>query len=401
MRNVECSFVGRGLVVGILAVAVLASCSSSSESGGGAGGGVYAGGSGGSVQGGSGGVSVGGGAGGVTGGAGGTTVVTGGGGGSTGGSGGATGGTGGTTVVTGGGGGSTGGSGGSTGGTGGTDAGATGGSSGNDGAAGSGGAESGTGTCAGHAISMSANGTGSASDAAYSHVEITMGTDLPIGNAKRTVEFWTFIRSTDWVGEKNEIYFYGGGAGQAAQFGLDFGTNAVVGSPTNHATLNPFTVGGFDDDSGKDLGINSSSDQWLHVAMVWDQTALVTYVNGLPKITTTGSGGVTALATGTSVLMIGCNPNNRGCFGGMFDELRVWNVARSAAEIQASFNKPVVGNEAGLVGYWKFDETGGTSAADSVTTAGHTAHPGTLKADTAAHLPTFVVPSVPIPMVCP
>ena len=43
-------------------------------------------------------------------------------------------------------------------------------------------------------------------------------------------------------------------------------------------------------------------------------------------------------------------------------------------------NKTLVGNEANLVGYWKFDETSGTTAADSVTTAGHTAHPGTLMA---------------------
>jgi hypothetical protein len=393
------SVVGLGLVLGIVAGTALVGCSSSEDSGGGAGGGNSTAGSGGAVQGGSGGVTPSGGAGGaVVGGAGGTSAT----GGST--MSGGSGGSGGTTVPVGGGGGATGGAGGATGGasgTGGTDAGATGGSSGGDGAAGSGGAETGAGSCAGHAVSMSANGTGSASDAAYARLEITMGSDLPVGNAKRTVEFWIFIRSTDWVGEKNEIYFYGGGAGQAAQFGLDFGTGAVVGAPNNHATLNPFTVGGFDDDSGKDLGLNSSSDQWLHVAMVWDQTALVTYVNGLPKITTTGSGGVTALATGTSVLMFGCNPNNKGCFGGMFDELRVWNVARSAAEIQASFNKPVVGNDTGLVGYWKFDETGGTAAADSVTTAGHTAHAGTLKADTAAHLPTFVIPPVPIPMVCP
>jgi hypothetical protein len=388
MGNGERSVVRRGVVVGILAGVALASCGSSSESGGGAGGGNSTGGTGGAGQGGSGGLS-------GTGGTGGAVL---------GGTGGVTGGAGGTTAVTGGAGGATGGAGGATGGTGGTgaaDAGVTGGSSGGDGAVGAGDAESGSGTCAGRAISMSANGAGSASDAAYARLEITMGSDLPVGNAKRTVEFWIFIRSADWVGEKNEIYFYGGGAGQAAQFGLDFGTGAVVGSPTNHATLNPFTVGGFDDDSGKDLGLNSSSDQWIHVAMVWDQTVLVTYVNGVPKITTPGSGGVTALNTGTSVLMFGCNPNNRGCFGGMFDELRVWNVARSAAEILASFNKPAAGNETGLVGYWKFDETSGTSAADSATTAGHTAHPGTLKADTAAHLPAFVVPPAPIPLVCP
>jgi hypothetical protein len=103
-----------------------------------------------------------------------------------------------------------------------------------------------------------------------------------------------------------------------------------------------------------------------------------------------------------SVLTIGCNPSNMNCFNGMFDEFRIWNVARSASQIQGSYNKPLVGNETGLVGYWKFDEApGATTAADAVTAGGHTAHPGTLKADTTAHNPTFVTPPVPVPLVCP
>ena len=58
----------------------------------------------------------------------------------------------------------------------------------------------------------------------------------------------------------------------------------------------------------------------------------------------------------------------------------------------------LVGNEAGLVGYWKFNETSGTTAADSVTTAGHTAHNGTLKGNPAA---TFALPNPPSPVACP
>ena len=99
--------------------------------------------------------------------------------------------------------------------------------------------------------------------------------------------------------------------------------------------------------------------------------------------------------------MIGCNPTNNNCFNGYFEEFRVWNVARSATEIKENTNKPLVGNETGLVGYWKFDEASGTTAVDAVTTAGHTAHAGTLKADSAAHNPTFVTPTTPLPLVCP
>jgi hypothetical protein len=252
-------------------------------------------------------------------------------------------------------------------------------------------------------LSLSSNATGSTADTAYAHVEVDMKTDLPIGNAARTVEFWAFIKTTDWVGEKNEVYYIGPAASatSASTFGLDFGTNNVTGSTTNHATLNPFT-NGLNDDTGADLGINSSTSQWVHVAMTWDQKALITYVNGLPKITVNTTAAITALKTAQSVLYIGCNPTNSNCFNGEFAEFRVWNVARSATDILADYKKPLAGNEAGLVGYWKLDDaSGATSAADSVTAAGHTAHNGTLTAKATAQNPTFVAPTAPVPLVCP
>jgi len=275
----------------------------------------------------------------------------------------------------------------------------TGGAAGLGGTTGAGGGAGGAVDCAGRAISLGANGTGSESDSAYAHVEVDMKNDLPVGNAKRTVEFWAFIKTTDWVGEKNQVYYYGDGSGANTSFGLDFGTNAVSGSPSNHATLNPFTGSDIRDDSGKDLGITSSTDQWVHIAMTWDGAALVTYVNGVAKITVQAGGG--ALNTKTSNLMLGCNPTNNNCFSGLFDELRVWNVARSASEIKDNYEKPLTGNEAGLVGYWKFDEESGTTAADAVSSDGHNPHAGTLKADSAANNPTFVVPTKPLPLVCP
>jgi hypothetical protein len=74
-------------------------------------------------------------------------------------------------------------------------------------------------------------------------------------------------------------------------------------------------------------------------------------------------------------------------------------VARSASEILANYNKGLTGSESGLVGYWKFNEASGTSAADAVTTAGHTKHNGTLMAVSANQIPTFVPSTVPI--TCP
>jgi hypothetical protein len=250
---------------------------------------------------------------------------------------------------------------------------------------------------------VSANGTGTDSDAAYARLVLDLMSDLPIGNANRTIEFWADINPTDWVGERNELYAYGNFGTTAAAFGLDFGTFAVTGMATNHATLNPVTGGGFNDDSRNDLGLTSATAaQWVHVAMVWGGTAIKTYVNGALRITSPGMNGVAKLATVQAPLTIGCNPPYFGCFNGLYDDFRVWNVARTDAEIDANYTKALKGDEAGLVGYWKFDDApGATSAADSVTTAGHTPHPGMLTAVNPNQIPTFVTPTPPAPIACP
>jgi len=128
--------------------------------------------------------------------------------------------------------------------------------------------------------------------------------------------------------------------------------------------------------------------------MTWDGTAVKAFVNGVEKASKTNPG--KSLATGTSSFIVGGYPPN--FFNGIIDELRIWKIARSAADIAGTMNHTLVGNETGLTGYWKFDETMGTSAADSVTSAGHTAHPGVLMAASANQLPTWVAGA---PLMCP
>ncbi|MEW6156636.1 MAG: LamG domain-containing protein [Verrucomicrobiota bacterium] len=46
-----------------------------------------------------------------------------------------------------------------------------------------------------------------------------------------------------------------------------------------------------------------------------------------------------------------------GVWRGVLDEVRIWNYARSEAEIVAHFNKTLTGDEPGLAGYWMFNES--------------------------------------------
>ena len=241
--------------------------------------------------------------------------------------------------------------------------------------------------CAGHAVAFNANVPGN-NDPAKARVVVDFMTsaDLPIGNTNRTIEFWAFVKASSWVGDANTMFFYGTNNRVADGFGLDFG--ATVG------TIDPFTNAIFDNDN-QPSGLTATSDQWAHFAMTWDGTAVRAFVNGVEKATKTSTVAQKTLMTGrTPVTIGGYDP---AYFNGYIDEFRIWNVARSAADITSTMNKALAGNEAGLVGYWKFDETSGTTAADSTSTAGgHTPHPGVLMANNATNLPVFVVSTAPI-----
>ena len=187
------------------------------------------------------------------------------------------------------------------------------------------------------------------------------------------------------------MFEYGNQSVGNAGFGLDFGGTA--------GTIDPYTNGTFDNDNQPSGIADFTTDQWIHFAMTYDQTAVVLYVNGNYQAGVQGSSKMPAgggmLATARTALTIGGNP--RGAyFNGNIDEFRVWNVARSQADIMATMGTTLVGNEPGLVAYWKFDDGSGTTAVDSVTTSGHVAHDGTLMATTEAMNPTWIASTAPI-----
>jgi len=248
------------------------------------------------------------------------------------------------------------------------------------------GGSAGSSSCPGHAVSFSANVMGN-NDPAMAHVNVPYNTDIPAGNAARTIEFWAYVMTSSWSADANTMFFYGSNNRNNDGFGLDFGaTSGGIG------TIDPFTNGSTDTmGDNKPSGLMANMNQWAHFAMVWDGTKLLAYVNGVEKVSVTIS---SMLHTGMNTLVIGGYPP--AYFNGYIDEFRIWNVARSASEIMSTMGHTLVGNETGLTAYWKFDEGTGTTVADSVTTAGHTAHPGTLAGTMA---PTWIVSTAPV--TCP
>ncbi|MEQ8548060.1 MAG: LamG-like jellyroll fold domain-containing protein [Cyclobacteriaceae bacterium] len=106
-----------------------------------------------------------------------------------------------------------------------------------------------------------------------------------------------------------------------------------------------------------------STGVWTHTAVVFDDGGdWSMYLNGdlVGNADATSLGGFDGggLGPGPSVVL------GSDTFDGAIDELRVWSVPKSASEIKANLFKEIVGNDADLVAYYKFDQTTGTALND-------------------------------------
>lgn len=94
---------------------------------------------------------------------------------------------------------------------------------------------------------------------------------------------------------------------------------------------------------------------WTHVAVTFDGAHRRHYINGelAAEFAETGP-----LASSTSALRIGSDVSWEHSPDGAIDELRLWNVARSVAQLREKINERITTAQAGLVGVWSLDGNG-------------------------------------------
>lgn len=106
-------------------------------------------------------------------------------------------------------------------------------------------------------------------------------------------------------------------------------------------------------------------DRWTHVALVSNgSTFKAIYING----ELVAKADDAAEPKGLKRITIGGSVANQWHFNGMVDEFRIWNVARSAEDIQMSMSRrmPLPADNARIVGWWRCDEGSGATARDAV-----------------------------------
>lgn len=187
---------------------------------------------------------------------------------------------------------------------------------------------------------------------------VDAGNDASLGTVTSAITIETWILRKTGGSNSQHVISKGGGWGNTG-FNLHF--YSTGGEPN----MLRFEVRG----SGAliwdfyNVVTNIGYDQWHHLAVVWDKNTMPA-----PKVIIDGtlvynaSGDYTGTINASSYnLFIGRNSGiNGGDFKGNLDEVRLWNVARTQAEIQASMSTHLSGSESGLLAYYKTDEGTGS-----------------------------------------
>lgn len=107
-----------------------------------------------------------------------------------------------------------------------------------------------------------------------------------------------------------------------------------------------------------------SLNTWHHVAATYDGSKMRLFIDGNPVDSLNLS---ISIGNAANDLFIGDWYSSGRNFNGKIDEVRIWNVARTKAEIQAAMNTELCTLPPGLVAYYTFDQgfAGGTNTGNT------------------------------------
>jgi len=132
---------------------------------------------------------------------------------------------------------------------------------------------------------------------------------------------------------------------------------------------NQLTIGLRSGGNASVLGFNLSTggvtpNAWHHLAATFNGSArqLIVYIDGVQRAQST----LSFTSTGNNLpLIVGRSGPLGEYFRGKLDDLRIWNVVRTAAEISGGYQNELNASPAGLVGNWRLDDGVGSVAVDS------------------------------------
>ncbi len=198
------------------------------------------------------------------------------------------------------------------------------------------------------------------------------------GNNNRTVEAWVKAATTE-----GPIISWG-----TAASGGKWTVSIEDNSGTGQLRL--------DVEGGHLVGTTDLFDNtWHHIAVVFSGTNVTDaflYVDGELESISSSSAVTINTAAGNDV-RIGGNSPDGNYLNAEIEEVRLWSMARNQGQIRDNMHLTLTGTESNLVGYWQFNESGGTVANDFIA-AGNSGTYG--DGSNSATFPSVVASTVPI-----
>ncbi len=188
-------------------------------------------------------------------------------------------------------------------------------------------------------------------------IEIANAAALTKGQTEFTIEFWLYLDSydstkatglfcsEDAAGACNDAWYL-----HHDRLVVDLGP-AISGGAA--PTTNP---------NSSDV-LSLSAGSWYHLAYVFDNGTWYFYLDGnavgtVPDVSNAGSAYAVTPTLGRSNLFLGPYSTVLGYSGSLrLDEFRIWSDIRSASELTNNKDTEIAPDSAGLVGYWKLNET--------------------------------------------
>ena len=97
-----------------------------------------------------------------------------------------------------------------------------------------------------------------------------------------------------------------------------------------------------------------TNGSWVHIAATYNGSNAIIYVNGIEENRLSATNNI---RTNNYNVSFGQNLEALNRFyNGNIDDIRIWNVARTATEISTNKDKELVGNETGLIAYYKLNQ---------------------------------------------
>ena len=103
-----------------------------------------------------------------------------------------------------------------------------------------------------------------------------------------------------------------------------------------------------------------SANQWYHIAAVKEGTNRKIYINGIEYPL---SGSALNVNANNNPIRIGSDYGGR-YFDGRIDEVRIWDIAKTQAEIVSAMDNLPSGEEFGLIAYYNFNSGSGNTLFD-------------------------------------